>query len=428
MISNIVSSAKIIVELFTYLYCLAGLFGQKFRMSIHAVVLIILDLFLLTGIGRYGFPSYLRSLLYVALFIYSLLYYEESIKRTLINCTLAAIMLACLQLIICVPLYFLNIKTLTNQEELGLLINVLCMLITITCGKRICFRRFSDFFQKSDKLIFTISALIFISIGINLYKVWTSRFIFGEQYIQLIYFLFLLCFMVGELQKSRLDIEKKKTQLELNKLYYDAYDQLIMLVRERQHDTKNHINAILSMIYTTESYEELVAKQKQYCDFVMEQNEETKLLLSSGNPLVIGFLYSKIQKAKCNHIDVVYEIDMKKTDMLLPEYELVEMIGILFDNAEEALQKDGEEDKRMYVSIKQLQNRLEIVIANTSDIYEDDVTERFFESDYSNKGNGRGIGLSKLKRLVHKRNGEITVGNEKHDGKNYLTFEICFVK
>ena len=50
MIKNMI----FLIELFAYLYCLAKLFGRKLQISIHIVILIILDLFLLTGIGEYG--------------------------------------------------------------------------------------------------------------------------------------------------------------------------------------------------------------------------------------------------------------------------------------------------------------------------------------------------------------------------------------
>lgn len=69
-----------------------------------------------------------------------------------------------------------------------------------------------------------------------------------------------------------------------------------------------------------------------------------------------------------------------------------------------------------------------MIVANTSDYYEDDMTERFFEADYSSKGKGRGIGLSKLKRIVYARKGEIMVSNELSDGRNYLTFTVTMPK
>ncbi|MCH5257377.1 MAG: GHKL domain-containing protein [Lachnospiraceae bacterium] len=216
----------------------------------------------------------------------------------------------------------------------------------------------------------------------------------------------------------------------MNTLYYDAYDQLIMLIRERQHDMKNHINAILSMIYTTSNYDELVAKQTEYCSNVMDKNEKTKLVLSVENPLIAGFLFSKIQEAEGKEIKVEYRIDIGKSLSVTPEYELIDMAGILIDNAIEALCTVNENMskekllKRMYVSIKETDKELELIVANTSPYYEENVTDYFFETGYSSKGNGRGIGLSKLKRIVNEKSGDIIVSNEEYENDNYIQFAI----
>ena len=312
----------------------------------------------------------------------------------------------------------------------GLLADIGGFCIIFICQRKMKLKRLSDFFVKRNKLILGVLLLIFCGFSINFYQIMDKRIILSETSFQMVYFVLIFLFVIYEWQKSRMDAEKKKTQLEMNKLYYEAYDQLIMLVRERQHDMKNHINAILSLSYTTENYDELIAKQKEYCGFVMEQNEKTKLVLSSGNPLIAGFLYSKLREAEDHHIIMDYKIGFQKTEMAIPEYELVEMAGILLDNAVEALDGMGDENfvKKIFCSIKETEDNIELLTANTSPYYEEDLTEYFFETGYSSKGPNRGIGLSKLKRLVQNRKGTILVYNEMRNELNYLTFEIKLPK
>lgn len=433
-----IGNLKILVELFAYLYCLAELFGKKLKISIHAVVFIILDIFLLTGIDQYGFPEYLFPLSYMGMFLYGLLYYRESIKLTLVNCFISAVILSILQLLLWPPLYWLFFIRYEQIDMNELLINTGCFVIIILCSYKLRLKRLSDFFIKRNKLITIVCISLLCGFGLSFYKMKADGVILKEMYLQMVYFLLIFLFVIYEWQKSRVDAEKRKTQLEMNKLYYDAYDQLIMVIRERQHDMKSHINAILGMIYTTDNYDELTAKQKEYCGYVMERNEKTRLLLSSGNPLIAGFLYSKIQEAEGKGITVDYQIDMQKTASAIPEYELVEITGILMDNAVEALSnvhesindeaKNENTDKKMHISIKETEEYVELIVANISDYYDEDMTERFFEQGYSSKGKGHGIGLSKLKRMVHSRKGEIMVSNEMNDGRNYLTFTITIPK
>ena len=54
--------------------------------------------------------------------------------------------------------------------------------------------------------------------------------------------------------------------------------------------------------------------------------------------------------------------------------------------------------------------QLHFMVTNS---YEDSENiERFFDLGYSSKGQNRGIGLSKLKHMVNKYNGEIVIARE----------------
>lgn len=418
-----------IVELFAYLYCMSELFGKKLKLNIYVVVLSIIDMFLLYIINNYNFPKEFILILHVCVFIYALSYFRDGIRRALINCFLTTVIITVIQFIVFIPLYLFYYEKYKEGNVNELLVNIVCFMSIVLCSHIINFKKISDFFIKRNRLVIGISVLILIAIGINFYQMKYEGKIVDESYVQLMFFLLMFAFIIFEWQKSRTDVEKKKTQLEINDLYYNVYDQLILLVRERQHDTKNHINTILGMIYTTEDHDELVAMQTEYCKHVIDINERAKLVLSVPNPLIAGFLYSKIQEAERMGIEFEYHVDIPKNTVIIPEYELVELAGILIDNAVEALGYGENVDvktdiSKIYVSMKENEDRLELTVANTSDYFEEDMTEYFFEAGYSSKGKGRGIGLHKLKRMVNDRTGDIIVSNEKYDDINFLQFCI----
>ena len=417
-----------LMELFSIIYCLAKFFGRKFEISIHAVVFILLTLFLLTGINNYGTPAYLKSLVYVGIFLYALLYYSESLKLTLVNCFLASILIVALQFLLYFPIAYLVRLNYENARLIQLIIALSCMFFIMLLDRWIHLKRISQLLLKRNKLLVSILIFILMLFGINLYQIHQSHRIVSENYLQIIYFILFTVFLIYEWQKSKADAEKKKMQLEMNRLYYDAYDQLLMLVRERQHDMKNHISAILSMIYTTKDYDTLVTKQQEYCGIVMEQNEQTKLLLSTENPLIIGFVYSKLEEAKAKEIEIEHYIKITSKDLFLPEYELVDMIGILMDNAIEALVGIPAMEKKICLSLVESEERITLTVSNTSNFNDEDITAHFFETGYSSKGKDRGIGLPKLKRLVDKWNGTLTVSNEQYYEVNYISFEIYIPK
>lgn len=424
--SGLVSNLKNLIELFTFLYCLAELYGRKLKIGIHAVVFVILNLFIVTAINDFGFPSYFHSLGYITMFLYGLFYYGENMKLTLVNCFLAVIIVAFVPLFLYLTLNYLFYPPYEYINLYSLLADIGGFCLIVIYQNKVKLSRLSSFFMKRNKLILAVLLLIFCGFSINFYQIMDKRIILSETSFQMVYFVLIFLFVIYEWQKSRMDVEKKKTQLEMNKLYYEAYDQLIMLIRERQHDMKNHINAILSLSYTTKNYDELIAKQEEYCGYVIQQNEKTKLVLSSGNPLIAGFLYSKIRQAESCRIDMDYKMGIQKTETTIPEYELVEMSGILLDNAIEALSGMENENfvKKIFFSMQETESGIKIIAANTSPYYEEDLTAYFFEPGYSSKGANRGLGLSKLKKLVQNRKGTITVYNELRNDLNYLAFEI----
>jgi len=234
----------------------------------------------------------------------------------------------------------------------------------------------------------------------------------------------LLFLVVFERQKSRARAERKIRQAQMSRLYYDAYDELLTLVRERQHDMNNHINAILGMIYTIDNYEDLVRSQQEYLREMMGKSREARLLLSIENPLVVGFIYRKVQQAEAYGIRVEYRIAVKEKETGVPDYELIEILGILFDNAMEALITGAEGTKLIRLEMYCENIRLYISVSNTSRVFAADETERFFEEDFTSKGKGRGIGLKKLKKTVLGLKGEIEVSNNREGDVNFLEFTV----
>lgn len=103
-------------------------------------------------------------------------------------------------------------------------------------------------------------------------------------------------------------------------------------MRKKQHDFHNHITAIYSHHLMAKDYDTLVALQKKYCDEIMEENRYARLL-SSNSPIVIAFLYSKFIEAESKGCRITYDIKVDELQCKIPDYKLIEVLGILLDNA-----------------------------------------------------------------------------------------------
>lgn len=426
--SGMIESVAFVFEAFIFIVILSNLFDKRLKISFYTVILTLVYLYIFSSINNGDYPTYISFFAYLAIIVYCLFVYKAKIKVTLINFFLSFIIVGLLQLVVCIPVYYIYDRENSINGLKSLLINGIGLLVVLIAGSKIHLKKVSDFIQERSWIIKVAFIFIIIYVFINAFYMKVNKSIDNTDLIQIIFFIILFFLAINEWQKAIVDAERKRTQLEMNELYYDAYDELILLIRERQHDMKSHINAILGMIYTIDNYDDLVESQKKYCDDVIGKNKETKLLLSIGNPLVAGFLFRKYQDAQKFDIEIECKVASKENNFFVPEYELIEMLGILIDNAIEALSIRTVHGKKIYVEIKDTNENLQILVANISQYYGPDEICKFFQKDYSSKGKGHGIGLHKLKKVVKEKDGDIMVTNEKIDENNYLQFSIILPK
>ena len=257
-----------------------------------------------------------------------------------------------------------------------------------------------------------VGIFILVILGSQIWSIKRNYRLDAKIVVLTVCFISLLIIMVYEWDKTRKDAEYRKMQLEMNKLYYEAYERLIQSIRERQHDFKNHLNALEGMIYSIDNYDELVLEQKKYLQSIMGELEPARLLTLVENPLIAGFLNYKVSKAQEMGITTRYHCVLQKRDMGIPEFKLIEMMGILLDNAIEELSSVSIADRVLVIELMVEDNIMKFAVSNSYENNNNLDVSKIFENGYSSKGNGRGIGLSKLKHMMKDNNGEIAVSQE----------------
>ncbi len=417
-----VKGLVLLMEMFAAVYGIAAFVGRRVKYDIKTISFIISEILLTTLINEYHLPVYLFSLSYIIIFIYGLIEYEEGIKGTILGCLLTAGIVIVLQQIF----YYIVFFFLTDNSEVWnvLLINAGCVLVLWGMMHCSLLNKFYKAILKSRKVYIGLLLFVCTCLLFDLLEAKDQSYLLGKDSLQLLYFTGLMVVVICEWQRAKVEMEKKKAEMEINKLYYSAYEELIMLIRDRQHDIKNHINTIYSIIYTANTYEELVERQKQYCDFVLESGKETQILLAVNNPLIAGFLYQKEQEIKRHNIEVDHKLEVIVLPLIVSEYEIIEMMGILIDNAIEALLVSGLEKKKIIVGYKREEQWDIFYVSNTSRFYSKEEIEKFFQKNYSSKGVGRGIGLDKIRRKLKRLDGGIKVTNMLDNGERYLEFSI----
>ena len=419
MIRNIIQ----LFEILSILYCLANLFEEKLKYDIYVVVLIIIDLFLFKGINEYGFSNYFIILIYIMIFVYCLLSYKKRLKDTLVNFIITFFSIGIMQLVLRAPIYFIWGEKIEQNLIDELTINLCILVIFYINRKRNMFESLKNILRNKRNIFRIVFCSLLVLFIVEIIQMKNNMSLDNNITMLFVYFVIILWFVLFEWEKVRIEAEKKKIQLEMNSLYSGAFEELITVIRERQHDIKSHIDAILGMIHTVKTYDELVYMQKEYCKDIIENSKESKILLCIENPLIAGFLYKKVQEIRLNNIEIEYELALQKEHVKIPEYDFIEMLGILIDNAIEEARRNSK--GKIKIAIFERGKAINIIVANTSELMDIEEISRMFKNNYSKKeGVGRGIGLPKLKRIVEEKNGEIEISNYDVQDMNFLQFHV----
>lgn len=417
MITNIC----LLLEIMSIVLCLHRLYGEKFNLDIITTSFLTIYMIIMTAINYYKLPNVYTLIIYPVMFLYCGIRFGFHIKAIIINNLLYLAIIGGLQIVVTIPCYYILGIQLFGKKEL-LIINVIAFLLVTIILPKCRLNKLSQYLQDKER-IFVIALFISILIAMYCLTQYKNTDRYGlYQYIFMFICIIFICVLASKIGKYKVKSKEIETELKMHQLYEESFHSLIDNIRLKQHEFDNHINTINNLHYMCETYEELVSKQGEYCEVVIKENRFNKLL-KAGNPLVIGFLYGKFVEVDKLGIMINYSINIKDLNIGIPIYKLVEILGNLINNAVEAI-KDQDRDKMIYVELIEIDGEFKIEVRNKSKFLLQDKMEMFFKKDYSQKGEGRGLGLYNVKAICLDNSLNILCQNIEIDGENWLSFII----
>lgn len=408
-----------ILEMAATLICVNYLFGKRYYFSIYDAVFMVAEVTLIESANYFGLSKGMALFGYVGIYIYELLKFKCSIRKANVNLVLVAIYCIFAQVICSMPVFALENWVSVDWVMLG--INFLVLVLSVVISK-------TGYFYKVSQGIDNYTMLSKIAAGICLiggiylliiYKM--EEYLRRTDYIIFGIWTILIGVLIFSWQRERYEKIAKEKELELEQAYEVVYEQLLESIRRKQHDFHNQINAIYSHHLIAKDYDTLVSLQKEYCSEILNENRYARLV-SNGSPTIIAFLYSKFVEAETKGCHITYDIKIDDMQGYLPKYKMIEILGILLDNAMEAVEQ--RDSKNITVKMLEQLEQLSVAIKNNSMHYEREEIMRFFEPGYSKKGEGRGIGLSKVREILLKYHAGIKVSCEKEE----FVFEFILPK
>ncbi|VYU60212.1 GHKL domain-containing protein [Clostridium tertium] len=210
----------------------------------------------------------------------------------------------------------------------------------------------------------------------------------------------------------------KNKNLEVKNAYNPLLDEIIQNIRANEHEYKNHINMLYSMIQVSQSIPEMKERAGKYVVNIQNTNDLSSIL-EIESTVVKAVLYSKIVECEQHEVSFKYNIKSNIDNSELDDSEITIILSNLLNNAIEASKNALE--KNVIINITKLEKyRIEVKNSVKGINISNEDIEGFFKKGFSSKGTGRGYGLYNVKNIVKKHKGNIY-------GRlmdNYLVIEI----
>lgn len=412
-----INLATTLLETLSFLIFSAGFLSEKLlhkkRLFAILPILIIKILYLSSPLSIQS--EYIDSCINILMGIFTIrLYFKISLKNSIFCYISSYIILLTIQL----PFALINnlIFHINNTNFLLIIGAVYSIIISIILYYFFNFHKLYSFLYESGNWgTICLTNLFAFSVIFALYfKLNKNHFsdIILFVFISFTILLYVNIILINQLKR----LHKQKEQLKAYEQYLPMLNNLILDIRSRQHNHTNEIQAIIALMYTHEDYNSLTTAMQKYLD-ISKTPGKTDCLLKINLPLVAGFLYHKEYIAKQHKKTIDFHIMNYTLKSNIPEYNLIELFGILIDNALEAVSVNSV----IQITIDSLNNKIIFITQNPGFLLTNEDRKLFFTEGYSNKpgttnSQHSGLGLHHLKNLVlDQYHGQLALWNEGTD-------------
>lgn len=359
----------------------------------------------------------IQALLYILGFAF---YFKQSLIKSVFQYIFTFILTGLLQYLMVIPiLAFPNIKDFVYYPVIALwATSFLCLVIYLW----IPIERLYNVTLASDLVIRIVifNLYLILMFGSFYYKLHTPSF-YETFAIILLY----LCTFISinlDAVYTHIKLKKKEAELHAYQQYQPIVDSLIQEIRMRQHNYDNAIQSFASLPLTCPDYESITAALNTYTKEAFHNNIELKLL-KLNERLVAGLLYTKIQEAQNQRKLLYVNIKNYALQTIMPEYLLMQCVGVLVDNAIEAVS----EDSVITLHLSSQNGQTIIEVKNSGPHISDTLLKKMFEDGYTTKSDTtkkHGFGLPFLKKCIKQYNGSISCSNHLEEGVNHIMFRV----
>lgn len=301
--------------------------------------------------------------------------YKIDIKVSILAFIISSIIIYAVQFVSILPIMFLT-SGLDKTFCHGLISQLISLVVIVFIAKVVPINKFKYYIEYENSSFFIIVTVLYFSM-FGLVIFWNIDISVILAYFPMVIVVVMMTILMTlVIFRNGLKNYEVITQLELHNQYMPVIDGLVDDIRVTQHEFNNHLQAIKLLVYTGESLDDVKVELESYVTG-LEELYEFQEFAKLSNRVIGGFLYTKKNKAELAGIRFNVRIDAPNLSEHVPDFNWIELLGILIDNAIEATVVGGE----IIVETKSQGHCDIITVKNTHTYIEKSEFSRFLKKD-----------------------------------------------
>ena len=193
-------------------------------------------------------------------------------------------------------------------------------------------------------------------------------------------------------------------------------------LRAQRHDFMNHLQ-VVSGLLELEEY----AAAGEYIEKVYGDIVKVNRTLKTAHPAINALLAAKMGDCENRGIALTLEIGSPWEGMTVPSWEICRALGNLIDNAMDALQGTSEHPA-IRIRLGESLHEFSLSVTNNGPAIPEAIRERIFQSGFSTKSAGRGMGLAIVEEIVRNHQGHLSLTSDEKETCFSITLPKNIVK
>ena len=193
-----------------------------------------------------------------------------------------------------------------------------------------------------------------------------------------------------------------------NEMMADAMDQLDELniqLRKQRHDFLNHLQVVYSLVDMNEN-----AEAVRYIETVYGEMRRLSAGMKTDKPAVNALLQAKLAQAEDKGVRLQLEITSPLTHLPINDWELCRVLGNLIDNGMDAM--EGMAQPEMKVELYEDLRSYGLRVSNNGPEIPAAIRQKVFNTGFTTKAAGHGLGLSIVKEILEDAGGGISLESD----------------